>query len=54
VKDSIPAAVRSVHQRAETVVVAGAERLAVPVSQCLHTGCIACINELEDGHKWDY
>ena len=54
VEDSIPAAVRSVHERAEAAVVADAERVAFPLDQRLDTGGVACIDELENGHVQDY
>jgi hypothetical protein len=54
VEDSIPAAVRSVHQRAEAAVVANDEGVTIPLDQRLHSGGVACIDELEDGHISDY
>jgi hypothetical protein len=53
-EDSIPAAVRSVHERAEAAVVADAERVAIPLDQPLYTSGVACVDELENGHVRDY
>jgi hypothetical protein len=50
VEDGIPAAVRSMHERAEAVAVADAECVVIPFDQCLHTGDVAAIDELENGH----
>jgi hypothetical protein len=43
-----------VHEWAETLVVAGAERFAVAFDQCLRSGGVAGLDELENGRDRDY